>query len=31
METVQTANVPNFESVWAGLQEVKQILKDNAA
>jgi hypothetical protein len=30
METVQTANPPSFESVWAGLQEVKQILKENA-
>jgi hypothetical protein len=30
MEAVQTANPPTFESVWAGLQEVRQILKDNA-
>jgi hypothetical protein len=30
MEAVQTANPPTFETVWAGLQEVKQILKDNA-
>jgi predicted AAA+ superfamily ATPase len=30
MEAVQTANAPNFESVWAGLQEVRQILKENA-
>jgi hypothetical protein len=30
METVQTTNPPSFESVWVGLQEVKQILKDNA-
>jgi hypothetical protein len=36
MEVVQTArhpqdaSPPSFESVWAGLQEVRQILKDNA-
>ncbi|MDR0289727.1 MAG: hypothetical protein LBI06_02200 [Treponema sp.] len=30
MEAAQTANAPSFESVWAGLQEVRQILKDNA-
>ena len=30
MEEVQTANPPTFESVWAGLQETKQILRENA-
>jgi hypothetical protein len=35
MEAVQTARhpqdaTPTFESVWAGLQEVRQILKENA-
>jgi hypothetical protein len=30
MEAVQTVEHPTFESVWAGLQEVRQILKDNA-
>jgi hypothetical protein len=36
MEAVQTvrhpqdASPPTFETVWAGLQEVRQILKDNA-
>jgi hypothetical protein len=30
METVQTVEHPTFETVWAGLQEVRQILKENA-
>ena len=30
METVQTANPPTFESVWAGLQETDRILKESA-
>jgi hypothetical protein len=30
MEAVQTVEHPTFETVWAGLQEVRQILKENA-
>jgi hypothetical protein len=30
MAAVQTVEHPSFESVWAGLQEVRQILKENA-
>jgi hypothetical protein len=30
MEATQTANPPTFESVWAGLQEIRLILKENA-
>ena len=30
METTQTANPPSFESVWAALQETRQIFKENA-
>jgi hypothetical protein len=30
METTQTVNPLTFEAVWAGLQEVRQILKNNA-
>jgi hypothetical protein len=30
MEAVQTVEHPNFETVWAGLQEIRQILKENA-
>jgi ribosomal protein S17 len=30
MEATQTVEHPSFESVWAGLQEVRQILKENA-
>ena len=30
METVQTIEHPNFESVWVDLQEVRQITKENA-
>jgi len=30
MEAVQTANSPNFESVWALLQETDRIMKENA-
>ncbi|MDR0321167.1 MAG: hypothetical protein LBI28_06665 [Treponema sp.] len=30
MEATQTANPPTFESVWAGLQEVRQTLRESA-
>jgi hypothetical protein len=30
MTAVQTAEHPTFETVWAGLQEVKQIIRENA-
>jgi hypothetical protein len=30
MEAAQTVEHPTFETVWAGLQEVRQILKENA-
>jgi molybdopterin converting factor small subunit len=30
MEAVQNVEHPTFETVWAGLQEVRQILKENA-
>jgi hypothetical protein len=30
VEAAQTVEQPNFETVWAGLQEVRQILKENA-
>jgi hypothetical protein len=30
METVQTPNPPTFETVWAALQETRQIITENA-
>jgi hypothetical protein len=30
METVQTANPPSFESVWAAFQETDRLMKENA-
>jgi hypothetical protein len=30
VEATQTTNLPNLETVWVDLQEVKQILKENA-